>query len=203
MDDKSKKEEVKPQVAPPPPAIKPRPMVVHGSTYRIDTPVGTAFITVNTNEDHEPLEVFINVGKAGTDVYAMATALGRVISTSLRFASYLSPHERVKEMINQMQGIGGTRSMGFGKERIRSLPDAVAKVLAMHFQMNGHAKDKEVIDQLKSEQPKLTSETVQPSLIASPAATNGLLDICPSCGEAMLAHEEGCSKCYGCGYAAC
>ncbi len=203
MDDKPKKEEVQsPQT--PQYTVKPRPMVVHGSTYKIQTPVGTAFITVNTNGDNEPLEVFINVGKAGTDVYAMATALGRVISTSLRFSSYLSPHERVKEMINQMQGIGGARSMGFGKERIRSLPDAVAKVLSMHFQMNGHAKDATAIEQMQTKsEPQLTSAIVQPTLISTPVPNNGLLDICPSCGEAMLAHEEGCSKCYGCGYAAC
>src|SRR3990167_4541883 len=27
--------------------IKPRPMMVHGATYQIDTPVGTAFVTIN------------------------------------------------------------------------------------------------------------------------------------------------------------
>jgi ribonucleoside-diphosphate reductase alpha chain len=34
--------------------IKPRPMVVHGSTYRIQTPVGIAFITLNTNGGNPP-----------------------------------------------------------------------------------------------------------------------------------------------------
>ena len=28
-------------------------------------------------------------------------------------------------------------------------------------------------------------------------------DLCPSCGEAALVHEEGCKKCYGCGYSEC
>jgi excisionase family DNA binding protein len=26
---------------------------------------------------------------------------------------------------------------------------------------------------------------------------------CPDCGAQTLAHEEGCSKCYSCGFAAC
>ncbi len=182
--------------------VKPRPMVVQGSTYKINTPVGTAFITVNTNGENEPLEVFINVGKAGTDVYAMATGLGRVISVALRFSSHLSPRERVKEIIDQLQGIGGARTLGFGKERIRSLPDAVAKVLSMHFKFNGHAET-EVKDAMKSE-PKLVSEEVQPSLIqAQESPSTAMFDLCPSCGEATLAHEEGCAKCYSCGYAAC
>jgi ribonucleoside-diphosphate reductase alpha chain len=184
--------------------VQPRPMVVHGSTYKLNTPVGTAFITVNTTETGDPLEVFINVGKAGTDVYAMATGLGRIISIALRFNSQLSPQERVKEIIDQLQGIGGARTLGFGKERIRSLPDAIAKVLSMHFKFNGHA-EKHVQDALK-EEPKLVSQETQPTLIqvqdAQPVSS-ALFDLCPSCGEATLAHEEGCAKCYGCGYAAC
>lgn len=200
LERKEEKKEEKPQT--PAFTVKPRPMVVQGSTYKINTPVGTAFITVNTNGENEPLEVFINVGKAGTDVYAMATGLGRVISVALRFSSHLSPRERVKEIIDQLQGIGGARTLGFGKERIRSLPDAVAKVLSMHFKFNGHAETG-VKDAMKSE-PKLVSEEVQPSLIqAQESPSAAMFDLCPSCGEATLAHEEGCTKCYSCGYAAC
>ena len=28
-------------------------------------------------------------------------------------------------------------------------------------------------------------------------------DICPDCGQALLAREEGCAKCYGCGHSEC
>lgn len=207
------------------PAVKLRPMVVQGATYRIETPVGTAYITINTNGNNEPLEVFINVGKAGTDVYAMAEGLGRMISLSLRVSSYLPGTDRVRKVIDELQGIGGGRTLGFGKEKIRSLPDAVAKVLNMHFSSlngqlplsvtngNGHAAangngngtsqifESKGNGQVQVEKPKLISETVQPSLMEQPKAAS--FDICPSCGEASLAHEEGCSKCYGCGYAAC
>ncbi|MCL4375138.1 adenosylcobalamin-dependent ribonucleoside-diphosphate reductase [Patescibacteria group bacterium] len=188
-----KKEE---NTAPKPPnyIIKPRPMVVHGSTYRINTPVGTAFITINTNGGGEPLEIFINVGKAGSDVYAMATGLGRILSLALRFSSHLSTTERVKEIVAQLQGIGGARVLGFGKERIRSLPDAVAKVLSMHYGLNGYSAT-------AKEKPKLVTEVAQPSLLS---VTDGsMFDICPSCGEVSLAHEEGCKKCYLCGYSEC
>jgi ribonucleoside-diphosphate reductase alpha chain len=240
VEEKKDEKKTEVQVAPAPVlptyTVKPRPMVVHGSTYKINTPVGTAFITVNTNENGEPLEVFINVGKAGTDVYAMATALGRVISVALRFSSHLSPSDRVKEIIGQMQDIGGARAMGFGKERIKSLPDAVAKVLNMHFQSakvvvpvavpvqtavaaaatvtnetvktNGHAKDvvakAEMAQALMSDESavSLSSSTEQPSLLTE-SNEKTLFDICPTCGNATLAHEEGCKKCYSCGYSAC
>jgi len=209
-----KPDESKPKATEPVPqncptyTVKPRPMVVHGSTYRIQTPVGIAFITLNTNGGNppEPLEMFITVGKAGTDIYAMAEGLGRMISVALRFSSHLSVEQRVQEIINQLSGIGGARSMGFGKDRIRSLPDAVAKVLSMHYDFNGETKKTNgVSHEVKEEAPKLVTATTQPSLIqplmAVPKSTS--FDICSSCGEATLVHEEGCKKCYGCGYSEC
>jgi len=194
-----KKTEEKKPVAPQY-SVKPRPMVVHGSTYRINTPVGVAFITINTNggSPPEPLEVFINISKPGSDISAMAEGLGRTISLALRFASHLPALERVEEIISQLQGIGGARTLGFGKDKIRSLPDAVAKVLSMHYSLGEHAKKED-----KKDEPKLITEVTQASLIQQPPIKKGLFDLCPSCGEASLAHEEGCKKCYGCGYSEC
>ncbi|MEK7078820.1 MAG: LAGLIDADG family homing endonuclease [Patescibacteria group bacterium] len=185
-------------------SVKPRPMVVHGATYRINTPVGVAFITINTNggTPPEPLEVFINISKPGSDVSAMAEGLGRTISLALRFASHLPALVRVKEIVNQLQGIGGARTMGFGKDRVRSLPDAVAKVLSMHYSLESEANHEHNAETTVP-QPKLVSEATQASLIQQPPESKGLYDLCPSCGEALLAHEEGCKKCYGCGYSEC
>lgn len=185
--------------------VKPRPLVVHGSTYRINTPVGVAFITINTNGGNppEPLEVFINVGKAGSDVFAMAEGLGRMISLALRFSSHLSPLERAKEIVAQLKGIGGARALGFGREKIRSLPDAIAKALSIHYQLNNDYNGNHNHEQNNSQEaPKLINQFVQPQL---PSVSEDLshFDICPSCGEASLVHEEGCKKCYGCGYSEC
>src|SRR5215468_9468706 len=64
--------------------IKPRPHSLAGKTYRMETPIGTAFITVNQTEQNEPFEVFVQVGKGGSDTMAVAEALGRLISLTLR-----------------------------------------------------------------------------------------------------------------------
>jgi ribonucleoside-diphosphate reductase alpha chain len=119
-----------------------RPLVASGSTYKLDTPVGAAFITINQDRAGEPMEVFINVGKAGSDVTAMAEALGRMISTALRFRGYLSSKNRAHEIAHQLSGIGGRRSVGFGPKKILSLPDAVAAALSMHFnfKINGYTQ---------------------------------------------------------------
>lgn len=110
-----------------------RPFMVKGSTYKLKTPVGSAFITINQDESGEPLEVFINIGRAGSDVAAMADALGRTISTALRFRGSLPPSSRAKEIAEQLSGIGGRTSVGFGPNKIRSLPDAVSVALSTHF----------------------------------------------------------------------
>lgn len=202
QEEKKEEKQKEPQMLP----VRPRPMVVQGSTYQINTPVGKAFITINTDENNEPFEVFINVGKAGTDVHAMATALGRVISMTLRLSSHLTPYERMDKIREELQGIGGGSTMGFGKDRVRSLPDAVAKVLAMRFKLNGHA-GKAIKKEEETTNPTLISETFQPSLTnlieEKKTANPGFFDICPDCGQATLAYEEGCKKCYGCGYSEC
>ncbi|MCX7955543.1 MAG: adenosylcobalamin-dependent ribonucleoside-diphosphate reductase [Patescibacteria group bacterium] len=197
-----RKDEKKQEQKPPSYTIKPRPMVVHGSTYKINTPVGIAFITLNTNGGNppEPLEMFITIGKAGSDIYAMAEGLGRMISTALRFSSHLPVEVRVKEIINQLKDIGGARTYGFGKDKIRSLPDAIAKVLIMHYGLNEEKNN----FQKSEEKPKLIEKTTQPTITDSINLNEEkMLDICPSCGEASFVHEEGCKKCYGCGYSEC
>lgn len=54
---------------------KKRPQVLRGATYKMNTPFGMAYITIN-DLDGIPSEIFLNVGKAGSDVFAMAEALG-------------------------------------------------------------------------------------------------------------------------------
>lgn len=157
--------------------IKPRPIKVEGATYRIETPLGVSFITVNQDPDGNPFEVFVTIGKAGSEVAALAEALGRLISTTLRFGNHLPARERARGIMEQLQGIGGGKSVGFGVNKIKSLPDAVAKALGMHFGLiETHEESKQL---------------------------SILRDICPKCGDATFVFQEGCKKCYGCGYSEC
>ncbi|HEY6407651.1 MAG TPA: adenosylcobalamin-dependent ribonucleoside-diphosphate reductase, partial [Ktedonobacteraceae bacterium] len=55
--------------------IKARPAVVQGYTRQVSAPEGKVNVTINSDE-HGPLEVFVNVGKAGSDIAALAEALG-------------------------------------------------------------------------------------------------------------------------------
>ena len=170
--------------------IQERPIRVDGATYKIATPLGSAFITVNQDPGGNPFEVFITIGKAGSEVAAMAEALGRMISTTLRFGNHLPPRERAREIVEQLRGIGGSRSVGFGPNKIRSLPDAVAKALSLHFGFVGNG-DHQVPLQVHIEETPVEAETEKVG------------DICPSCGSPALVYEEGCAKCHACGHSEC
>lgn len=165
------------------PAIKPRPDKLPSITYRKRTPLGTAFITVSYDPNTgEPFEVFIHVGKAGSDTMAVAEGIGRLISFALRSRSSLSPRDRVVEIIGQLSGIGGARRVGFGPNSVASLPDAIAQVLAEHIELEG-GREATIISFSGDELPRG--------------------ELCPSCGMASLEREEGCNKCYNCGYSDC
>jgi ribonucleoside-diphosphate reductase alpha chain len=171
---------------------RPRPSALRGITYRKETPLGTAYVTVNINGGDKPFEVFMNVGKAGSDVASVSEALGRLISLILRLPSTLDEHERLEEVVDQLAGIGGGRSLGFGANRVRSLPDAVAQVLREYLgQANGAEQE------AASEQPEYVAQ------LPLPITDRPIGDLCPDCGQATFVPTEGCRKCYACGYSEC
>ena len=201
--------------------VKPRPKILQGSTYEAETPIGKAYITINTNGGNQPVEMFINVGKAGSDVTAMAEALGKLISLILRMPSSLSPMERARKIAGMLIGIGGARSLGFGENRVRSLPDAVAKVIDRHFgffpkhrldQAATLADRVEPSDEKKEEQnadvakllEKIEASNQGVHTAVAPTPNRMVtVDLCPKCGEGSLVFEEACKKCYSCGYSEC
>jgi ribonucleoside-diphosphate reductase alpha chain len=179
---------------------KPRPRALPGYTYSIQTPVGKAFVTVNENGGDQPFEVFINSAKAGSDTAAISEAIGRLISQILRQASPIEPLKRLELVIQQLSGIGGGRALGFGPNRVRSFPDGVATLLSEYLEQrttrleDGNLSDRS--KQLKQEAPKAEQPAFQMNLPK-------IGDLCPECGQASLVMEEGCCKCYSCGYSEC
>jgi ribonucleoside-diphosphate reductase alpha chain len=182
---------------------KPRPRRLRGYTYSISTPVGKAFVTINENGGDHPFEVFVSTAKAGSETAAVSEAIGRLISYLLRLASPVIPRERLKEIVKQLSGIGGGRSLGFGPNRVRSLPDGVAQTLAEYLEdseeyqeavANGHNPYGRYPIR-PSDIPEKSTSAVQPAFQIG--------DLCPECGQAAVVNEEGCRKCYACGYSEC
>jgi ribonucleoside-diphosphate reductase alpha chain len=173
--------------------LRPRPHVWAGTTYRVPTPVGTAFVTVNSDAAGDVREVFVTVGRAGSDIAADAEALGRLISLLLRIPSKLPSREVVVAVIDQLAGIGGSSALGFGPNRVRSLADAVGQVLAEHCGL---------AEPIAADRGS-TSAGSEGAEAPEPTPTRRTGDFCPNCGEMALVNEEGCQKCYACGYSSC
>lgn len=172
---------------------KPRPRILRGYTYSIETPLGKAFITINENGGDQPFEVFINTAKAGSETAAHSEAIGRLISYVLRIASPIEPRERLKVVMEQLAGIGGGRSLGFGPNRVRSLPDGIAKALDEYLYQQHWEREIEI-------KPDLVGQLSIPELTGR---SHPIGELCPECGQATLINEEGCRKCYTCGHSEC
>jgi ribonucleoside-diphosphate reductase alpha chain len=180
---------------------KPRGRVLQGETSRISTPLGATYVTINHNGDGQPFEVFIQTAKAGSDTAAVSEAIGRLLSYVLRLASPVSPRDRLKDMVNQLSGIGGGRPLGFGPQRVLSLPDGVAQVLADFLDRTTEEQESTPANAKSNGHAASMPGQIQTEQNALPVTVVG--DLCPDCGTASMVNEEGCRKCKSCGYSEC
>ncbi|QMU55868.1 MAG: adenosylcobalamin-dependent ribonucleoside-diphosphate reductase [Candidatus Mycalebacterium zealandia] len=149
---------------------KERPQVLKGFTEVVRTGHGNLYVTVNT-VDEKPFEVFVQIGKSGYTTMADAEAIGRLASLGLRAGI------EAKQIVEQLEGIGGASPVFSEGKLVMSIADAVAAVLKKHF---CDGEDKVATQQFKD-----------------------LSSHCPECDSASLAFESGCVTCRSCGYSKC
>lgn len=156
------------------PEVKPlkRPQYLEGFTEVIKTGYGNLYVTVNTYRGR-PFEVFVQIGKSGYTTMADAEAIGRLTSLALR--SGIS----VKDVVEQLEGIGGASPVFADGKLIMSIPDAIAAVLKKHF-----------VSQEREPEKKQKANDID-------------LERCPDCGSRALAFEQGCISCKSCGFSKC
>ncbi|MDR3253941.1 MAG: vitamin B12-dependent ribonucleotide reductase [Synergistaceae bacterium] len=104
--------------------VKPRkrPSNLQGTTVKIRTSFGNLYLTLNLLSG-KPFELFATLGKSGKDTQAHTEALGRLVSLSLRSGIPM------KDVIEQLKGIGGSQPVFENDGIILSLPDAIAQGL--------------------------------------------------------------------------
>jgi ribonucleoside-diphosphate reductase alpha chain len=180
--------------------VYPRPTKLTGATASFQTPFGTSYITMNSDEDNNPFEVFITVAKAGSDVQADAEALGRMISLSLRTTAPHNRYDMLRLVADQLTNIGGARPVGFGPNRVLSLPDAVAQALHQHY-LSPTDQPQQMSLPLNGNNHE-TSQPKQETTHTNAGYVSGA-DMCPECGTVSLIRAEGCRKCLTCGYSEC
>ncbi|MXX55207.1 MAG: vitamin B12-dependent ribonucleotide reductase [Gemmatimonadetes bacterium] len=172
-----------------------RPSMLKGRTIKMVCPLGDLYVTVNEDDTGRPFEVFCTLGKAGGAAMADSEAIGRLVSLSLRSGI---PIAAVRD---QLRGISCDRAVGIGPSKVLSAPDAVAQALDLYI------AEKEGV------QVEMKMDATAPARAEAAAAmvargqyvdeTAAALGACPECGASHLAFEEGCKKCYVCGFSEC
>jgi len=148
--------------------VKSRPDVIYGFTQKISTGLGELFLTVN-EMNGKPFEVFATIGKSGGSITAKAEAIGRLVSLALRSGV------EVREIVQQLKGIGGENPKFMKKKLVKSIPDAIAHVFESRYLQGDH---------VDAGSPSLNKE------------------LCPDCGEPLV-FEEGCHICKSCAFTKC
>ncbi|TCP53280.1 ribonucleoside-diphosphate reductase class II [Tumebacillus sp. BK434] len=177
---------------------QPRPDVLYGATYKKDTPLGSAYITINDDPELGlAREVFVNIGKAGSDVYASNVALGRAITLYLLDSQ--NPNKEA-ELVKTFSGIGGSSSVGFGERRITSVPDAIAKSLIEHSET---FPLRHLDELLAGKEVACGHDHHANGNGKSLREYNVGKDYCPQCHQHTLVRQGGCSECEACGFSKC
>lgn len=168
---------------------RPRPEVIMGTTTKVSTGCGNLYITINTDEQGKPFELFTQMGKAGGCAASQLEAVGRLVS--LAFRSGID----VKSIIEQLRSIRCPSPSWEKGVRIFSCADAIARVIEKRLSNNKVENKVEALSQISKNEEQLEEHITT-------RISRNIVGVCPDCGGA-LRHEEGCIKCYGCGFTKC
>ena len=168
------------------------------------TPFGNMHvkISVDPKEDQE-LEVFAQLGKGGDVANSDLEAICRMISLFLRCGGELGL------ALKQLEGIGSSLTVPSKEGRIMSLADGLAKALHKYVAAKARFGLKEIL--LGQVDESAMAAVCSGGNGSNGAAATGKLGTgmggafkvkCPACGG-HLAFEEGCCKCYDCGFSQC
>ena len=109
-----------------------RPRSLPSTTTKLQTEMGSLFVTISVDEDGEPFEVFGFLGKGGSFQHGVTELACRLISLHLRRGT------PVEEVIDQIQGIQETAPFWNNLGGDRSVPvlglgDGIAHILKAHL----------------------------------------------------------------------
>lgn len=168
-----------------------RPSMLRGRTFKMISPLGDCYVTINEDEGGRPFEVFCTLGKAGGAATADAEAVGRLISMALRSGI---PVPAVRD---QLRGISSDRAVGVGPNKVLSLPDAIGQAIERYM------AEKEGVQESLPLGASVDAGGTQAQLSMGDGGQTNFFGSCPECGAGQLSFEEGCVKCHICGYSEC
>lgn len=190
---------------------KERPRMLNSTTMNLNTPMGTLNTTVGFHKG-KPFETFFTIGKNSSDGQGWLEAVGRLSSLILQLEENVHVEDRIKEIIKQLEGIGGSRKTGLGLNQVSSGPDAIARSLIEILMVkypdhyNQFVND-ESISAMKIKKLKSLSESVDGCNTIEPNEKITTLVLsetyCPRCQNNSIVIKGGCRKCTNCTFREC
>ena len=177
------------------------------------TPFGNMHIkvTVDPQTGHER-EVFAQLGKGGDVANSDLEAICRILSLWLRSNGSL------EMAVRQFSGIGSSLTVPTKDGNVMSLADGMATALYRYLKVKReHGLEAMLLGRVGSDMPTASSEATTPApapATSSPMSNRPISRVkreremasykvkCPACSS-NLSFEEGCMKCYGCGFSKC
>ena len=173
------------------------PEIMPSLRIRQITPFGNMHVKVAVDpQTGREREVFAQLGKGGDVANSDLEAICRLLSLWLR------ANGKLETALKQLSGIGSSLSVPTKDGRIMSLADGLAH--ALHRYLNAkeeHGLEALLLGRVGDGTLANAKSRTPASASNAPNATQYKLK-CPSCSM-QLAFEEGCVKCYGCGYSQC
>ena len=151
----------------------------HADYYEIETGYGPLHVNIVYTEKG-PRKIFTSVPPMGTEIHGLTGALG--IFMSKAFKAGYDPLSAIKHL----NSVKGDKPLGFGANRVDSIPHAIAIALKRHLEKTGKIQsesDKKLVDfEVKM---KMTH--------------------CPKCYSPNIQYVSGCSgpTCQDCGHSEC
>ncbi len=120
----------------------PRPRSLPSTTTKLSTEMGNLYVTVSTDEDGKPFEVFGHMGKGGSFQHGVTELACRLISLHLRRGTPLA------EIIDQCRGIQemqpfANRLADGVSVWVLGLGDGIAHVLRQHLKTGEEVQEGE------------------------------------------------------------
>lgn len=150
-------------------------------------------------------ELWVTVGKSGTEVQALCEAIARLVNL------LLAEKVAIADIVREIRGIRGADSEGLGPHRFLGLADLIGKVLQEAPPSLEIAVEAQQVTPSESPVPAPDMEFSPAAVVENPSEnaplTLGETDgtsLCPDCG-AELQQAHGCKggACLVCGYSSC
>jgi len=173
-----------------------RPEALKGTTRRVETPLGTLYVTITEDDKHQAFEVFMSLGKAGGALMADVEAMGRLVSLALRSGIPM------KEIHRQLRGISSDRTIGLGTHKVLSVPDAVGIAIEKWMQDKAGVQQELMPTGEAEVAPTVVKVTQGAQQFEMMSHHEPMSGACPDCSS-QLEYAEGCMKCHVCGFSEC